>query len=40
MPTSNLPAPTLLPLAEQKPLLTVIDSESSSCCGGGACSID
>jgi hypothetical protein len=39
MATSNLPAPTLLPLAEEKPLLTVIDG-GSSCCGGGSCSVD
>jgi len=37
MATSNLPTPTLLPLAS-KPLLAVIDD--ASCCGGGSCCID
>jgi hypothetical protein len=39
MATSNLPAPTLLPLTDDKNLLTVVDS-GASCCGGGACSVD
>lgn len=39
MATSNLPAPTLQPIADDKNLLTVIESDSSSCCGGGSCSI-
>lgn len=39
MATSNLPVPTLQPIAEEKNLLTVIESDASSCCGGGSCSI-
>jgi len=39
MATSNLPSPTLQPIAEEKNLLTVIESDASSCCGGGSCSI-
>jgi hypothetical protein len=37
MTTSQLPSPaTLLPVADEKNLLTVIES-SDSCCGGSAC---
>ena len=37
MATSNLHNPTLQPLADDKNLLQVLDSDAS-CCGGGACS--
>ncbi|MCR2762258.1 hypothetical protein NQ152_01915 [Microbacterium sp. zg.B48] len=37
MTTSQQPAPvTLQPIAEEKNLLTVVES-SGSCCGGSAC---
>jgi len=36
MATSNLPTPTLQPVADEKNLLTVVD-EGASCCGGGCC---
>jgi len=36
MSTSNLPAPTLQPVADDKNLLTVVD-EGGSCCGGSSC---
>lgn len=39
MATSNLPAPVLQPIADDKNLLTVIDSSASSCCGDGCCSV-
>ncbi|WP_277601754.1 hypothetical protein [Microbacterium sp. 4R-513] len=40
MATSNLPVPTLQPIADEKNLLTVVEANASSCCGGGSCSID
>lgn len=40
MTTSQLPTPTLVPAADEKKPLTVIASNASSCCGGGACSTD
>lgn len=39
MATSNLPAPTLQPIADEKNLIAVID-EGASCCGGGCCSTE
>ncbi|MFI8631651.1 hypothetical protein ACIGEP_03515 [Microbacterium sp. NPDC077663] len=45
MATSNLPTPTLQPVAttpdtaDEKPALQILD-QGASCCGGGACSID
>lgn len=36
MATSNLPAPTLQPLPDEKNLLAPI-GEAASCCGGGCC---
>jgi hypothetical protein len=39
MATSNLPAPTLQPIADEKSLIAVID-EGDSCCGGGCCSTE
>ncbi|HET8926267.1 MAG TPA: hypothetical protein VFN24_00370 [Microbacterium sp.] len=40
MATSNLPAPTLQPVAvDEKNLIAVID-EGDSCCGGGCCSTE
>ncbi|MET0673803.1 MAG: hypothetical protein ABWY37_09950 [Microbacterium pygmaeum] len=38
MTTSQLPTPaTLLPVTEDKNLLTVVESSAGSCCGGSAC---
>ncbi|MDR7186566.1 hypothetical protein J2X85_003623 [Microbacterium trichothecenolyticum] len=40
MTTSQQSAPiTLAPIADEKNLLTVVES-AGSCCGGGSCSID
>jgi hypothetical protein len=39
MTSSQLPTPTLQPVAEEKNLLTVVES-AGSCCGGGSCSTD
>jgi hypothetical protein len=39
MTTSQLPTPTLQPVAEDKNLLTIVES-AGSCCGGSACAID
>jgi len=36
MTTSQLPTPTLQPIAEAADLLTVVES-AGSCCGGSAC---
>jgi hypothetical protein len=38
MATSNLPAPQLQPLADEK--IIEIVSEGAACCGGGCCSTD
>lgn len=38
MATSNLPAPALQPIPDDKNLLQVLDADAS-CCGGGACGI-
>ncbi|TDN92455.1 hypothetical protein [Microbacterium sp. BK668] len=40
MAISNLPTPALQPIADDKGLLTVLNSDASSCCGGGSCGID
>jgi len=39
MTTSPLPTPTLQPVADDKSLLTIVES-AGSCCGGSSCSID
>jgi hypothetical protein len=39
MTSSQLPTPTLQPVADDKNLLTVVES-AGSCCGGGSCSTD
>jgi hypothetical protein len=39
MTTSQLPTPTLQPVAEEKNLLTIVES-GAACCGGECCSLD
>lgn len=37
MAISNLPTPSLQPVADEVNLLTVVEDDAS-CCGGGCCS--
>lgn len=39
MTISQMPTPTLQPIAEEKTLLTIAGN-AGSCCGGSSCAID